>query len=122
MNLETQKLIFSQNLRRLLEERNVKQIDVADAIGVSHQLMNTWVRGKAYPRPNRIQLLASYFGVRVADLVELQLPESRISKLAAMMEAHPIYWEVIDAVSGMDEEGLRLAIRLLRTMKEAGNE
>ena len=48
--------------------------------------------------------------------------DDRREARVAMMEAHPSYWEVIDAVSGMDEEGLRLAIRLLRTMKEAGNE
>ena len=122
MSTEKQKEIFSQNLQRFLAERNVRQIDVADAIGVSHQRMNTWIRAKAYPRPDKIQQLADYFGVLYGDMVQPALSDTRMAKLAAMMEAHPIYWEVIDAVSGMDEEGLRLAIRLLRTMKEAGNE
>ena len=114
--------IFTANLRRILDEKKLHQTDVAAAIGVPIQTFNNWVKGNTFPRQPKLKALANYFGVRPADLTEPYLPESRISKLAAMMEAHPIYWEVIDAVSGMDEEGLRLAIRLLRTMKEASHE
>ena len=122
MDFNDQKKIFKDNLRNLLADRNVSQRDVCEALGIAPQTFNSWAMGKSLPRSDKAKRLAEFFGVERQVLYEEHPSESRISKLAAMMEAHPIYWEVIDAVSGMDEEGLRLAIRLLRTMKEAGNE
>lgn len=48
MNDKEQKQIFSRNLKRLLDERNLNQIEVAKAIGVSPQTFNTWCQEIAY--------------------------------------------------------------------------
>jgi DNA-binding helix-turn-helix protein len=37
-----QKRVFAQNLKRLLNERNLTQNEVAKAINVSPQTFNTW--------------------------------------------------------------------------------
>lgn len=70
MSDELQKKIFSENLKRLMEEQNLTQIDVAKSIGVSPQTFNTWVRGIALPRMGKIQRLADYFMVDKSDLLE----------------------------------------------------
>ena len=67
---DTQKSIFSFNLKYQLSENNVPQIEVANKIGVSPQTFNTWVQGIAYPRMDKIQMLADYFGIRKSDLIE----------------------------------------------------
>ena len=81
---KNQNMIFANNLKKLLNDRNLLQIDVAKAINVSPQTFNTWVKGIAIPRMGKIQALADYFGVLKSDLVDephqLQSPNSDLSK------------------------------------------
>lgn len=75
MTEDRQRQIFSNNLRRLIDVSGKTQKDVADAIGVSQQIMNVWARGKAIPRMGKIQRLADYFGVEKPDLID-EKPEA----------------------------------------------
>lgn len=75
MTEDRQRQIFSNNLRRLIDVSGKTQKDVADAIGVSQQIMNVWARGKAIPRMGKIQRLADYFGVEKSDLID-EKPEA----------------------------------------------
>lgn len=64
--------IFSDNLYRLMAEHRRNQTEVANAIGVSPQTFNTWIKGKAIPRMDKVQKLADYFGVPKSSLLEEQ--------------------------------------------------
>lgn len=69
---DNQKEIFATNLKKLLNERGLAQVDVAKAINVSPQTFNTWVKGIAIPRMGKIQSLADYFNVLKSELVDEQ--------------------------------------------------
>lgn len=71
---DNQKEIFATNLKKLLNERGLAQVDVAKAINVSPQTFNTWVKGIAIPRMGKIQALADYFNVLKSELVDEQQP------------------------------------------------
>ncbi len=62
--------IFSRNLKRYLENSGKKQKEVAAAIYVSTGTFCDWIKGRAYPRMDKVQLLADYFGINKSDLVE----------------------------------------------------
>lgn len=62
--------IISKNLKRLMAEKGVQQKDVAEAIGVTPQALNIWVKGNGVPRMGKIQRLADYFGVQKTDIIE----------------------------------------------------
>lgn len=70
MTDKEQKRIISRNLLRLLDNSHKSQKEAADAIGVSAQTFNTWVKGIAIPRMGKIQKLADYFGVNKTDIIE----------------------------------------------------
>ena len=70
MTDEKQKLLFSSNLSRLIEERNLKQAEIAEYIGVSPQTFNTWVKGIAFPRMGKVQKIADFFNVPKSYLIE----------------------------------------------------
>lgn len=78
MTEDRQHQIFSNNLRRLIDASGKTQKDVADAIGVSQQIMNVWARGKAIPRMGKIQRLADYFGIEKSQLIDEQPEEPSI--------------------------------------------
>ena len=65
---DLQTIIFQSNLLYYLGDK--PQAEVAKAIGVSPQTFNTWCRGIAMPRMEKIQLLADYFGIKKSDLIE----------------------------------------------------
>lgn len=80
MSDEAQKRIFSKNLRRLLEESGKTQKELAEAIGESQQVVNTWAIGRSIPRMGRVQKLADFFRVEKSVLVD-EWPESDIPQL-----------------------------------------
>lgn len=58
---EPGKAIFITNLKRLLEENNVKQYELAKAIGVTSGVVSFWLKGTNYPRIATMQKIADYF-------------------------------------------------------------
>lgn len=64
------KEIFSRNLKRYLDKSGKTQKEVAKAVGVSTGTFCDWVKGRAYPRMDKVQLLAEFFGIKKSDLVE----------------------------------------------------
>lgn len=70
---EKQRLIISKNLNNLLQKSNKKKIDVfkdLEKYGVSETTVYSWFNGKKYPRIDKVQLLADYFGVLKSDITE----------------------------------------------------
>ena len=72
MTEDRQRQIFSSNLRRFIDVSGKTQKEIADAIGVSQQIMNVWARGKAIPRMGKIQKLADFFGIEKSELIDEQ--------------------------------------------------
>ena len=69
-NNQKEKIIFSNNLKRLVANSNLSQREIAKRIKVSQQTFNTWMQGIAIPRMSKIQLLADFFAIEKSDLIE----------------------------------------------------
>ena len=65
-----QREIFSDNLNRLLQDRQKTQLEVAKDINVAPQTFNSWVKGGAIPRMGKVQRLADYFHVEKSALLD----------------------------------------------------
>lgn len=59
---------FSQRLRELLKQRNLRQSDVARAMGVAPSTVHFWLSGHSTPEPLRLIQLANVLQVDVGDL------------------------------------------------------
>ena len=64
--------IFGENLRRCVARSGKTQREIADFIGVTSSTFNEWVKGKKYPRIEKIEMLAQFFGITKAELIERQ--------------------------------------------------
>ena len=64
------KVIFSKNLQKLMDSKGVSRKDIANYLGISYFTVSDWVNGKKYPRMDKVELLARYFGVLKSDLIE----------------------------------------------------
>ena len=64
------KEIFAKNLTMYLQKSGRSQREMADIMGVSSSTFNDWTKGKKYPRIDKIEFLANYFGIKKSDLIE----------------------------------------------------
>ena len=64
------KEVFAKNLAKYLHRSGKSQREMADIVGVSSSTFNEWMNAKKYPRIDKIELLANYFGILKSDLIE----------------------------------------------------
>lgn len=60
---------FVENLHFYMAKSGKSRKVVAEAIGVSYFTFSDWCNGKKYPRVEKIDALAKYFGIPTSDLV-----------------------------------------------------
>ncbi len=64
------KEIMARNIRRYLELNDMTQTDLCNALNLKFMTVSDWVNAKSYPRIDKIEMMANYFGISKADLVE----------------------------------------------------
>ena len=57
------KMVFSKNLKTLLEKKNLSQVELSKILGVSESSVGKWLLQKSMPRMTIIEKLAQYFQV-----------------------------------------------------------
>lgn len=61
---------FRRNLAELMRTTKVKQVDLAKKTGVSYQTVSAWIAGRGYPRPEAMERICQFFGVKQSALIE----------------------------------------------------
>lgn len=61
---------MSKNIKFYLNRKNLNVKDFAKQLGFKYTTVLDWVNGNTYPRIDKIEKMAKYFGVSKADLVE----------------------------------------------------
>lgn len=82
--------IVAKNLRRIANEKNISQVDIAKALNVSKSSVSLWFNGKSTPRMDKIDALCALMSVDRADIMEP--PEHRRKKLPPLRI--PVYGRV----------------------------
>jgi len=77
MAQEWSKTIFAKNLRYYMEVSGKNQKELAVVAGVSAPTFNEWINAKKFPRIDKIQKLADYFGILKSDLIEEKLTKEK---------------------------------------------
>ena len=64
------KAIMAKNIQYYMDLHNKTRNEMCDALGVKYTTFTDWVKGNSYPRIDKIELMANYFKISKADLVE----------------------------------------------------
>lgn len=64
------KEIFAKNLNYYMNINHKDRNDVARDLDLPYTTITSWCKAEFYPRIDKIQLLANYFGIQKSDLVE----------------------------------------------------
>ena len=69
-NENTMKKTFTDNLKRLLQERGITQAELAAYMEVSNTTISNWVKGYKVPRMDKVDKLCSFFKIKRSELLE----------------------------------------------------
>lgn len=116
------KEVFAKNLRYYMESMGKNQKELAEIVGVSAPTMNDWIKGKKYPRIDKIEILANYFGILKSDLIEEKTDEHRvmqkknnaISDIVLRMQTDEDFLSAVESLYEMDSEKLSSLLAFLK--------
>ncbi|MBQ6264497.1 MAG: helix-turn-helix domain-containing protein [Clostridia bacterium] len=88
MSLDYGDMIFANNLRRLLEEKGKKSVDLAKAIGVSKQTVSEWINGGRFPRMDKVDKMCIYLNCTRSDLMEEKKEPTALSSATGFVKLY----------------------------------
>lgn len=62
--------VMARNIRHFMTINNVTAADMCKALNIKPNTFSYWVNAKCYPRIDKIEMMANYFGVSKAALIE----------------------------------------------------
>lgn len=73
----------SDRLKELMSARDVKQVDVTAATGITKGALSSYISGRYEPKQDNVYLLAKYFNVNEAWLMGYDVPMDRKTPAAS---------------------------------------
>lgn len=122
-NSELNKKIFAKNLNYYMTTNNKTQSDLVTDLNLTASTVSDWANGKKYPRVDKMQLLADYFGILKSDLTE----KHETSKMTDDIELQEYLEELknrselrmlFSLTKGATKEDVEKAVRIIEALKK----
>ncbi|MFM1581497.1 helix-turn-helix transcriptional regulator [Helcococcus bovis] len=81
MKLEN-KEVLSKNLNYYMDKHGISRNELCEKLDLKYMTLSDWINGKTYPRIDKIELLANFFGINKSDLIE----DKRKTKTSTLTE------------------------------------
>ena len=104
------KNIFAYNLKKQMELHGKSRNDICQALGISYFTVSDWVNGKKYPRMDKVEMLANYFGILKSDLIE-DKEETNSPDQIVLTEGEQ---ELLDLFRRVPEDSRALVLEMIR--------
>lgn len=64
------KEIMAKNIKYQMDKNGMRPTDICGTLKIPMPTFSDWINAKTYPRIDKIELMANYFGIEKSDLVE----------------------------------------------------
>lgn len=106
--------IFAINLKRYMALQGKSRKDISVALGISYYTVTDWVKGKKYPRMDKVEMLAQYFGILKSDLIEdkteeqrqMQQKNSTLADITVRMRTDSEFFSLMEGINQLNPEQL----------------
>lgn len=105
------KEIFAKNLSYYVTRSGKDQKVIAEEIGVAPSSFNEWIKGKKYPRIDKIEILANYFGILKSALIEETGEKKESPTEPQLSEGEKI---LLDLFRRVPEDKQNLVLQMIR--------
>ena len=107
--------ILSRNLRRYIEKSGKDRRELSEIWGFPYSSVSDWVNGKKYPRIDKIEVMANYFGIQKSDLIEDKEDQPAISEDNGLSDGQR---KLIAFVKTVPEDKLDMIYRVMKSIAE----
>lgn len=105
------KEVFAQNLLYYVKRSGKDQKVLAEIVGVSPSTFNEWIKAKKYPRIDKIEILANYFGILKSDLIEVKNEENNSPDQTKLTEGEEM---LLNLFRQIPEDAQKMYLEVLR--------
>ncbi len=118
------KVIMARNIKRLMAENNVSAKEMSKALHFPYTTLLSWMKAENYPRIDKIEAMADYFGVLKSELIEEKLtPEKEkdndlLAKIIVRMRTDEDFRDAVAAMYQFDAEKINSIRRMLQAFAE----
>ena len=95
--------VMARNIKNNMEKLGVNATEVCRSLGIKQNTFSDWLHAKTYPRIDKIEKMARYFGISKSELVEDQsvnYPD------AALVDRAMRYYKKIQSLSPEQKKSL----------------
>ena len=117
--------IFSKNLQYYMDLYNKTRMEVAKDNGISYTTLTSWLKGDNYPRIDKIEMLANYFRVNKADLIENKYANNEpyycdpaVTEYAQAIKDNPDLKILFDASKDMSKDDIDFVLNTIEMLKK----
>lgn len=114
------KKIFAKNLSYYIERSGKTQKEISEVLDVATSTLNNWVMGNKYPRMDKVEMLANYFGIKKSDLIEERLTEEQktgnvvLAGIIARLRMDEDFRHAVETLNALDAEKLKGVQQMLQ--------
>ena len=111
---------FSKNLKNYMEKKNITQKEMAEIVGVATSTFNDWMKAKKYPRIDKIETMANYFGILKSDLIEEKVTEQTqknndiMTDIIVRMRTDEDFFCAVETLNRLDKKRLAGVLQMLQ--------
>lgn len=110
------KEIMSKNLKYFIEKSGKDRRELAEIWGFPYSTVTEWINGRKYPRIDRIEVMADYFGILKSDLIEEKTKEHRgmqkkndtMTDVVVRMRTDNTFLSVVEGLNQLKPEQLAI--------------
>ncbi|QAT43476.1 helix-turn-helix domain-containing protein [Aminipila luticellarii] len=115
------KEIFAKNLNYYMDLNGKARNDICNDLGFPYSTFTDWTNGNVYPRIDKIEMLANYFGVEKSDLIEdkskLLDKEDELTQYLDELHKRPEMKMLFKVAKGATKEDVEKAVKIIEMFR-----
>lgn len=118
------KEIFARNLRFFIEKSGKDRRELAEIWGFPYSTLSEWLNARKYPRIDRIEIMADYFGVQKSDLIEEKMTEEKekdndlLADIIVRMRMDSDFRSLVESLYLLDSDKIQGVKQLIKAFEK----
>lgn len=118
------KEIFAKNLRSYIERSGKDRRELANIWGFKYSTVSEWLNARKYPRIDKIQIVADYFGIAMSDLIEEKLTAEKendneiLADIIVRMRTEEEFSLLVKSLYTLDSEKIKSVRQMLNAFTQ----
>lgn len=116
------KEVFARNLKFYMKRSGMNQKEMAQIVGVSAPAFCEWLNAKKYPRIDKIEILANYFGILKSDLIEDKSSKENLPTEEKLTDGEKVWLDLYRKTPESSREMLMLLFQSFENIPESSQQ